>query len=100
MDREFIRGVPTLADAFSGNQLLSTLDAETRDTLGQSVEVVLLEDGEVILAPGQNVVRSVFPFGRTTVSLIVDVDERRSVEVASIGREGAVGGIVSCGDVP
>jgi CRP-like cAMP-binding protein len=34
------------------------------------------------------------------VSLVVDMDDGRSVEVASIGREGAVGGIVSCGHSP
>ncbi len=100
MDRVPTRGVPPVADAFNGNQLLSTLDAQTRDHLGEHVEIVMLQDGDIVLTPGDNVVRSVFPFGRTTVSLVVDVDDRRSVEVASIGREGAVGGIVSCGDVP
>ncbi len=34
------------------------------------------------------------------ISLVVDMDDGRSVEVASIGREGAVGGIVSCGHAP
>ena len=34
------------------------------------------------------------------ISLVVDLDDGRSVEVASIGREGAVGGIVSCGHAP
>ena len=32
--------------------------------------------------------------------MVVDLDDGRSVEVASIGREGAVGGIVSCGHSP
>ena len=34
------------------------------------------------------------------VSLVVDLQDGRSVEVASIGREGAVGGIISCGHIP
>jgi hypothetical protein len=34
------------------------------------------------------------------ISLIVDMAGGRSVEVASIGKEGAVGGIVSCGRSP
>jgi len=100
MNRVSTRGVPPVADAFNGNQLLSTLAADVRDELGALVEIVLLEEGDVVLEPGEKVVRSVFPFGRTTISLIVEVDQRRGVEVASIGREGAVGGIVSCGDVP
>lgn len=100
MNRVTDSGGAGLAEAFSGNQLLSTLDAETRDALGRSVELVRLDDGDIVLTPGRLVTRSIFPIGRTTISLVVDVDDRRSVEVASIGREGAVGGIVSCGDVP
>jgi DNA-binding transcriptional regulator YhcF (GntR family) len=34
------------------------------------------------------------------VSLAIDLSRGRSVEVASIGREGAIGGIVSCGHAP
>jgi DNA-binding transcriptional regulator YhcF (GntR family) len=34
------------------------------------------------------------------VSLVVDVSGGRSIETASIGHEGAVGGIVSCGHAP
>jgi hypothetical protein len=34
------------------------------------------------------------------ISMVVDLADGRSVEVASIGREGAVGGIVSCGHAP
>jgi hypothetical protein len=34
------------------------------------------------------------------ISLLVEIGSGRSVEVLSIGREGAVGGIVSCGDAP
>ena len=41
-----------------------------------------------------------FPSVPTMVSLVVELRDGRSVEVASIGREGAVGGIVSCGHAP
>ena len=34
------------------------------------------------------------------ISMIVELEDGRSVEVASIGKEGAVGGIVSCGHAP
>ena len=34
------------------------------------------------------------------ISMIIDLSDGRSVEVASIGKEGAVGGIVSCGHAP
>ena len=100
MNRVSVSGVPQVADAFTGNQLLSTLEPALRDMLGAQVELLRLDEGDTVLRPGQPVTRSIFPFGRTTVSLVVDVDDRKGVEVASIGREGAVGGIVSCGDVP
>ena len=88
------------AEGFAGNRLLSTLDAQTRDQLAEATQLVHLDVGETVLRRGQNVVRSLFPFGRTMVSLVVDVDPRRSIEMVSIGREGAIGGIVSCGDIP
>jgi DNA-binding transcriptional regulator YhcF (GntR family) len=43
---------------------------------------------------------SLFPVGPTMVTLMAELSGGRSVEVASIGREGAVGGIVSCGHAP
>ena len=93
-------GGPRIADAFTGNQLLSTLDAEARDALAVGATVVGMSVGDTVLRPGERVLRSLFPFGRTMISLVVDAGDQRSVEVASIGREGAVGGIVSCGDIP
>lgn len=99
MASELGRGA-TVADAFAGNRLLSTLDAGTRNALAQSVDLVRLDVGDIILRPGAKVERSIFPIGRTMASLMVDVDDRKGIEVASIGREGAIGGIVSCGDVP
>src|SRR4029078_1145486 len=41
-----------------------------------------------------------FPVGSTMISMGVELSGGRSVEVASIGREGAVRGIVSCGHAP
>ena len=40
------------------------------------------------------------PVRSTMISMSVELYDGRSVEVASIGREGAVGGIVSCGHAP
>ena len=45
-------------------------------------------------------ITSYFPFGPTMISLAVDLADGRTIEVASIGQEGAVGGIVSCGHAP
>lgn len=85
--------------AFAGNQLLSTLSTEARVLLEPNATLVELEAGDTVLRRGENVESSLFPFGSTMVSMVVELSGR-SVEVASIGREGAIGGIVSCGHAP
>ena len=86
--------------AFTGNRLLSTFPVEARALLEPFGEVVELERNDVVHDSGSNVTSTYFPFGTTMVSLVIDLDEGRSIEVASIGHEGAVGGIVSCGHSP
>lgn len=91
---------PSVADAYSGNRLLSTFPDELRQLVEGSIQVVELVAGANVLRRGVDVAHSLFPFGTTMVSLVVELDDRRSVEVTSIGREGAVGGIISCGHIP
>jgi len=89
-----------LDQAFCGNLLLATFSSEARGLIEPFAEVVNLQAGEAVQRHGEDVQSSVFPFGSTMVSLVVNLSGGRSVEVASIGREGAVGGIVSCGHAP
>ena len=89
-----------IADAFDRNRLLSTFAPEVRALVEPLASLVELERGDVIVAAGEPVSQSLFPFDTLMVSLIVDLAGGRSVEVASIGKEGAVGGIVSCGHAP
>ncbi len=91
---------PSIADAFSGNRLLSTFPPELRDMLESKAQLVDLEIGSTVLRRGMDVANSLFPFATTMVSMRVELDDGRSVEVTSIGREGAVGGIISCGNIP
>lgn len=86
--------------AFVGNRLLSTFNSEARGLVEPSGEMVELEPGEIVLNRGDPVRSSLFPVGPTMISMGVELSGGRSVEVASIGREGAVGGIVSCGLAP
>ena len=86
--------------AFIGNRLLATFPPELRQTVRDQVEIIRLETGDTVLSKGAAVQSSVFPFGTTMISMIIDLADGRSVEVASIGKEGAVGGIVSCGHAP
>ncbi|WP_324809369.1 Crp/Fnr family transcriptional regulator [Sphingomonas sp. LY29] len=100
--RETVRpaGDDSLLMTMAGNRLLATFPTDLRDTLHDSVEQLSLEVGDSVLRRGEDVSHSVFPLGRTTVSLMIDLQDGRSVEVATIGSEGAVGGIVSCGHAP
>lgn len=86
--------------AFAGNRLLSTFQRDVRALLEPFGTVVELAAGDTVLNRGKPVEVSLFPFESTMISLVVELSDGRSIEVASIGREGAVGGIVSCGHAP
>ncbi len=90
----------TLDPAFAGNLLLATFDDEVRALIEPHAEVVELESGTRVQSQGTDVEVTYFPYATSMISLIVELPSRRSIEVASIGREGAVGGIVSCGHAP
>lgn len=91
----------TQADrAFAGNRLLSTFSREARALIEPFGTMVELEPGEMILKRGEDVHSSIFPVDSTLITLVVDLGGGRSIEVASIGSRGAVGGIVSCGHAP
>ncbi|HET9458585.1 MAG TPA: Crp/Fnr family transcriptional regulator [Sphingomicrobium sp.] len=86
--------------AFAGNRLLSTFPREARALIEPFAEVVELQTGSTVLRRGEDVASTYFPFGEAMVSLVVELSDGRTLEVASIGHEGAVGGIVSCGRAP
>jgi CRP-like cAMP-binding protein len=87
-------------EAFAGNRLLSTFSREARALLEPFGTMIDLEPGDLILQRGEQVRSSLFPVGPTMITMVVELTGGRSVEVASIGRGGAVGGIVSCGQAP
>ena len=91
---------PANEAAFIDNRLLATFPVELRQSLRDDIEIIGLDAGEIVLRRGFDVESSIFPFGTTMISMIIDLEDGRSVEVASIGKEGAVGGIVSCGPAP
>lgn len=86
--------------AFSGNRLLASCPREARALLEPHGTIVEMSPGELVLKRGENVRSSLFPIDGTTISMIVELSAGRSIEVTSIGSEGAVGGIVSCGHAP
>lgn len=100
MNRTGTDQIDHLDEAFAGNRLLSTFSSESRALLEPFATIVELRAGEVINARGGDVEASCFPFGTAMVVLVIELSGGRSIEVASIGHEGAVGGIVSCGNAP
>jgi CRP-like cAMP-binding protein len=100
MNQVMIEELDRLDVAFTQNRLLGTFDREARSLVEPFVEYLDLAVGETVLTPGQQVRASVFPIGPTMISMLVELGDDRSIEVASIGREGAVGGIISCGHAP
>jgi len=87
-------------EAFAGNRLLSTFSHEARALIESSGEMIELNTGDVVLTRGDQVRASLFPVGPSMISMTVELSGGRTAEVASVGREGAVGGIVSCGHAP
>lgn len=87
-------------EAFAGNRLLSTFSREARALIEPFATTIELQAGDRVLQRGEQVRSSLFPVGPTMVTMVVQLRGGRSIEVSSIGREGAVGGIVSCGHAP
>lgn len=85
----------------SGNALLSTLRDEDRARLVPHMMVCDLKAGDVLQRAGEPVSETWFPCGPAMASFTVGVStNNEQVEVVVIGREGAVGGIVSNGSLP
>lgn len=80
------------------NRLLSMLAKTEYRRLRPRLEQVALDENEVLYAPG-DVVRYVYFPDDAVVSLLFDVDECRTVEVAMEGNEGAVGFAIYLGGV-
>lgn len=83
-----------------GNRLLASLRRSDRALLEPYLEPVILSKKEMLFSPGDDVSHTHFPGVGTMTSLVITMGDGRSVEAATIGREGAIGGIVSSGHKP
>jgi len=91
---------PPSAAADLTNNLLAALRDSDAALLAAHLRPHRADGGEMLFDHG-DVVRTVyFPCGPTLVSFVVSVEGGRTIETALIGREGAVGGIVSQGRLP
>jgi CRP-like cAMP-binding protein len=89
-----------LAGHFASNRLLSTFSPAERALIEASASAVELKRGDVLFEAGEEVPATHFPSAGTVVAIVVGIADGRTVEVATIGKEGAVGGIVSGGKAP
>ena len=85
---------------WSENRLLAAVPAIGRGMLEPHAEFAELAQGQVLFEPEEDVVITHFPLTGTMAGLIVVLEDGRTAEAASIGREGAIGGIVSAGHKP
>lgn len=87
-------------EARRANRLLAALAPREFAVLEPHLQPVTLARGRVLFEPGDDVHTTYFPCHRSMVSLLIVTSDGREVEAATIGREGAVGGIVSEGHKP
>jgi CRP-like cAMP-binding protein len=82
------------------NLLLRALRESDRELLRPHLEPVVYAKGATIFEAGAAVTHITFPCEHSVATLLVTTSDGRTAETATIGHEGAVGGIVSQGYVP
>jgi hypothetical protein len=91
---------PLIQD-LAGNALLGKLRDDDRRRLAPHMMVLDFQPKHVLQRAGDEVVDTWFPCGSAMAAFSVWVDDDNpAIEVALVGREGAIGGIVSNGNVP
>jgi len=82
------------------NNLLRRLDRADFALIEPYLSAATCGPNELLYSPGQHVEIVHFPCGPSLASFVVPNEDGRDVETILIGREGAVGGIVSQGHLP
>jgi Crp-like helix-turn-helix domain len=82
------------------NNLLRRLSASDFALIAPHLAREEAGPGELLYSPGDNVEVVHFPCGPSLASFLVANEDGRDVETILVGREGAVGGIVSQGYLP
>jgi Crp-like helix-turn-helix domain len=84
----------------TGNNLLDHLKVQDFQIIAPHLKQFSAESNEILYDHGQNVGTVYFPCGSTLVSFLISTEDGGAVETMLVGREGAVGGIVSQGKLP
>ena len=82
------------------NRLLHQVQSPDDMQISRHLERLDLQRGETLFSPGDPVDHVYFPCEGTIISLMISTASGHSVEVLSIGCEGAAGGVVSRGLLP
>lgn len=82
------------------NNLLNALRESDFQRLRPCLERIQASRGTVFYEPGDEVSHTYFPCGAALASMSILLPDGKSAETALVGREGAVGGIISHGHVP
>lgn len=99
-EREERRINPPSKSDLAQNGLLAVLVEEDRARLAPQMAMVNLAAGTVLHHAGDDVVDTWFPLGAALAAFSLAVEGGDAIDVALIGREGAIGGIVSNGSLP
>jgi CRP-like cAMP-binding protein len=94
------REIEVEANDGAGNNFLRALHPADAALLEPRLQQWTGDNGVVLYQPGDTVEWVYFPCGPSLISFLVVLDDGRAVETALVGREGAVGGIVSQGRLP
>ncbi len=70
------------------------------DAVASAAEIVPLAAGATLFDAGDEVSHAYFPLDGAVVSLLLAMRDGRTVEAATVGREGVLGGVVSVGRAP
>jgi CRP-like cAMP-binding protein len=82
------------------NRLVAALDPRELARLTPHMRLLELNRDQVLFDVGQDVNHTYLPCRGTMVSLLVVSKDGQEIEVANVGREGAIGGVVSAGFKP
>lgn len=82
------------------NNLLRRFGASDYKLLSPHLDIASVAADEVLFNQGDDVDTVYFPCGASVACFVLVIEDGREVEVVQIGREGAVGGIVSHGRLP
>lgn len=84
----------------TGNLLLDALSDLDRALIAPHLEQITYARGETTFQSGDVITHVIFPCNHSVLALIVTTRDGRTAETATIGHEGAAGGLVSQNHVP